>query len=597
MSRILLEDRMEKFRNVSNFAIALNFFNTVVFLCFALGEARITYFIFCIFGIVFLTLIFKQIKKKEIEFKDLKSIKRPSPQKIAIALIFCFQLSNILKFQDWSWDGLWYHSPAARMWSEELDFSRLYSSSFANSYPGSSEIIQAIIWHFFPNAPSQLGSFFSYLIIIILIRNVFSGLGLHTKVADSAILVFIITPTMFSQPMTSYNDVIFGGVVFLNIVIGIKYFESGNMVFFAGALSLASVAASIKYQGIVLLGLTLFLALSRYISTSKVAWTLRPTQEVKIRLSQVSLLFAIFLSGCVWEIKNWINFGNPLYPFNLGLGPITLIQGPLGTPNSAFLDNESELAGFQNSPLAFLQGALHIVPNFTYDARHGGFGFIWPIFLFTAIVLAIKSRGTFQRVFLISLVFTLITPANWWPRYEVHLFLAALVIFMHGATQMHRFKNLVLRLLTLGSLFQLVIYLPFVGPYPNFFAQPNDLESFKSPWVNSQFANNLFSWPKKGQLEIAPELSEISNSSQQIVAFWWVEPLILPIMGEGLGNDLIEIKGARREIKQQLKKHKPDFFVTRQELEINELPRECIKIEPVSVGIYGAKVYKCGWRY
>jgi hypothetical protein len=328
----------------------------------------------------------------------------------------------------------------------------------------------------------------------------------------------------------------------------------------------------------------------------KDAWTLSPNQGIKIRLSQAFFLFAIFLSGCVWEIKNWIIFGNPLYPFNLGLGPITLIQGPLGTPNSAFLDNESQLAGFQNSPLAFLQGALHVVPNFTYDARHGGFGFIWPVFLFTAIVLVIKSRGTFQRIFLASLLFTLITPANWWPRYEVHLFLAALVLFLHVATQQNRFKNIFLRLVILGSIFQLVIYLPFVGPYPNFYAQPHDLKSFKSPWENSQFANNLFSWPMNGQNEIAPELSEISNSSNQIVAFWWIEPLILPIMGKGSGNDLIEIKGAKAGIKYQLEKSEPDFFVTRQELLISELPSECIKIESVSMGIYGAKVYKCEWR-
>jgi hypothetical protein len=597
MSKILLQERTEKLRSVSNFAIALNLFNTIVFLCFAVGEARITYLVFCIFGILCFTLLFKKAKKREIEFKDLKSIKRTSPQKVAIALIFCFQLSNILKFQDWSWDGLWYHSPAARLWSKELDFSSLYSSSFANSYPGSSEIFQATIWHFFPNAPSQLGSFLSYLIIIILIRNVFLGLGLPAKVADSALLVFIATPTMFSQPMTSYNDVIFGGVVFLNIVIGLKYFESGKLVFLVGALSLASVAASIKYQGIVLLGLTFFLALFKSVVIRKVARTLRTNQENRIRLLHLPFLFVVFLSGCVWEIKNWINFGNPLYPFNLGLGPIILIQGPLGTPNSAFLDNESKLAGFENSPLAFLQGALHVVPNFIYDARHGGFGFFWPILLVTAIALAIRSRGPFQRIFLTSLLFTLITPANWWPRYEVHLFLGALVIFMYGATQKLRFKNLFLRLITLGSLFQLVIYLPFVGPYPNFFAQPHDLESLKSPWVNSQFANNVFSWPKNGQIEIAPELSEISNSSKQIVAFWWVEPLILPIMGVGSGNELIEIKGVRSEIKQQLEKIMPDFFVTRQELVISDLPNECIKIEPVSTGIYGAKVYKCEWRY
>jgi hypothetical protein len=68
-------------------------------------------------------------------------------------------------------------------------------------------------------------------------------------------------------------------------------------------------------------------------------------------------------------------------------------------------------------------------------------------------------------------------------------------------------------------------------------------------------------------------------------------------MGEGSGNELIEIKGVRSEIKQQLEKNMPDFFVTRQELVISDLPNECIKIEPVSTGIYGAKVYKCEWRY
>ena len=594
MRKVTFEGRIEELRSVANLAIVLNILNVIIFLTFLIGEmkiARVIYSFFAVLGMLALWIYMRNfLHPKSSQIKII------SLQQVAIFAIVCFQLSYILKFQDWSWDGLWYHSPAARIWSRELDFTNLYPSSFANSYPGSTATFQAIIWHFMPNAPSQIGNFLLFLVILILIRKLLLGLGMPSKIAESALLVFTITPTVFSQSMTSYNDVIFGAIAFVSISLGVKYYEYGDKNLLFGALSLSSLAASVKYQGVVLFAFTLAFLFFRLKSTHKEIGNFPTKQETTFGFNGILALVAILLAGFIWEIKNWFNYGNPLYPFDFGVGPLVLVRGPLGSPNSAFLNNESALAGFQNSPLSFIQAAWHFTPNFTYDARQGGFGILWPFILLAAFVFLLKVRGSFQIILLASLLFTLITPANWWPRYQIHLFLAAITICFHMFSGKSKFRDLSRKLVISASVIQLLIYIPFVGPYPNFFPQPTNVESFKTPWENQEFTEELFSIPTNGQMPIAPELSVISKSEGKDIAFWWIEPLILPLLGTGDGNRITEITGTRNGIKKQIEKIRPKYFVTRQDLTKVEVPPECALKEVGVTGIYNAKIFECDWR-
>jgi hypothetical protein len=589
-----LKVQSDNLRSVANFAIVLNILNSLVFLTFFVGQTKLAHVEFSFLTVVGTLILFAKIKRYKYGTSSL--IRLISLQRVVIFAVVSFQLSNIFKFQEWSWDGLWYHSPAARTWSRQFDFTSLYPSSFANSYPGSTETFQAIIWHFIPNAPSQIGNYLLFILILILIRKLLLGLGMPSRIAESALLVFMLTPTVFSQSLTSYNDVIFGSVVFLSIALSIKYHESGEKNIFLGALSFSSIAASIKYQGVVLFAFIFTILILRFISTRKKSGTLPIEQKKAFGFKGILSIVLVLVTGFAWEIKNWLNYGNPLHPFDFGFGPLILINGKLGSPNTAFLNNESDLAGFSNSPLSFIEAAWHFIPNYTYDARHGGFGILWPLILSGAFIFSLKMRGTFQKIFLISILFTLITPANWWSRYQIHLFLAGLFVVIHVLSGKHRLKDLSLKLIISVTVFQLIIYAPFVGPYPIFFPQPTNFESFKTPWENPKFTDEFFSLPNDGQRSIAPELLEISEMEGKDIAFWWIEPLILPLMGTGEGNRLFEVTGSRAEIKEQLEGIRPNFFVTRQDLTKVEVPRECVPKKNEAIGIYYAKVFECEWN-
>jgi len=586
-------DQLDKLRSVSNLAMILNILNGIVFITFAIGQTKLTLIIFSFLTVLGTVLLLR--KRDRYIYATPSLIKLISLQRVAIFVVVYFQLSTIFKFQDWSWDGLWYHSPAARVWSRELDFTSLYPTSFSNSYPGGTETFQAIIWHFIPNAPSQIGNYLLFLMILILLRKTLIGLGINSRVVESVLFIFMITPAVFSQASTSYNDEIFGAVVFLSICLGVKFYESGERSLFIGALSLAGIAASIKYQGVALIVITFVTLIFRFILIREDSGNPPFKQKSSFRTDEILLVFCILITGFAWEIKNWINFGNPFYPFDFGVGLFKIVKGPLGSPNTAFLNNESHLAGFVNSPLSFIEAAWHFIPNFTYDARQGGFGVLWPAILLVAVILALKSRDTFQKIFLVSVLLTLITPANWWSRYEIHLFLAGLILTMHVFSGKLNLKGLPLKLSIAISSFQLIIYAPFVGPYPIFFPQPTNLESFKAAWGNSKFMDEFLSIPTKEQKPIAPELSRISKMEGKDIAFWWVEPLILPLLGAGKGNRLFEVKGSKSEIKRQLDAIRPNFFVTRQVLTQIEVPTVCILKKNETGGIYNAQIFECDW--
>lgn len=576
---------------MSRLAILTFFANYGIFLAFWLGnELIVEVLLFSMMIVCSIYFIRLKNQTSDIASRAIKFTKKYFFYLMPLVGLFLYQFLHIFTYLDWSWDSLWYHSPAAATWSRELHLDTIYGDSFANSYPGGIEVLQAILWHYKPNAPSQLISLFVLSTLSVAATILVKYLGLGVKSQLAFLFCSMALPTVFSQSLTTYTDTQFGFLVFISIgLTSIYLMDKSKSILFFGSVAFAGLACFIKYQGIALL--LLILLVGNFVNTQN----LRGGRNTLRKLSNFFLLSMLFgFCSLGWLIKNIFRFQNPIYPFDFSLGPLALAKG-IGSPNEAFLNRESSLSGHSNNPLSFFESFLHLTPSFVYDARNGGFGLLWPIFFVVAIVAAVKTKGILRNLFVFSLILTMMSPANWWPRYQIHLALASIALAIFICQGRRKSFHWLIPSFTVASLLQLIIFLPFVGPYPTFRAQPTSFEEIVIPWESRDSVMQTLLISRPPTNVVYPELEVLHSEIPVKVAFWWNEPLILPLLGKSFRNEVQKIPGSKFDIKPFLQVNRPDYFVTRETLESDLLPANCRLIETQKMGIYASKVYKCVW--
>lgn len=577
----------------SRLAVLIFFANFGIFLAFWLGTKLIVeVLLLSMLIICLLILIGKKNQISNLAYAVTTFTKGYFFYLLPPVALFAYQFLHIFTYPDWSWDSLWYHSPAAATWSRELNIETVHEDSFANSYPGGMAILQAILWHYEPIAPSQLINLIILSILTVAATLLVTYLGLGVKSQFAFLLCSMALPTVFSQSLTAYTDTQFGFLVFISITLTSIYLnDNSKSILFYGSLAFAGLACFLKYQGIALL--LIVLLVGNFVNTRNL-WKGRINLRNFSKFFLLSTLFGFCSLG--WLIRNAFVFQNPIYPFDFSLGPFVLAEGKIGSPNEAFLNRESSLSSHSNNPLSFLEGFLHLTPNFVYDARNGGFGLLWPIFFSLAIVAAIKTKGIIRNLFFLSLILTMMSPANWWPRYQIHLALASIALAIFVCKFFRKSFHWFTPSLVVVSLLQLILFLPFLGPYPTFRAQPTSFQEIMHPWTSLDSVIQTLLVSRKPENVVYPELEVLRSEIPLKVAFWWNKPLILPLLGKNFRNEIQKIPGSKFDVGPFLQVNRPDYFVTREAQEPNFLPRNCRLIENERTGIYASKVYVCDWN-
>jgi len=119
---------------------------------------------------------------------------------------------------------------------------------------------------------------------------------------------------------------------------------------------------------------------------------------------------------------NWIHFRNPIYPIQLNVGNVQIFQGPI----SAIGYEASVPATLVRAPvwrqLIYSFFEIHVT-EYSHSMRWGGFGksFTWcifPIFFLVLMILLLKRKNIpLQRLLLLGLTATMLTPMFYWTRY------------------------------------------------------------------------------------------------------------------------------------------------------------------------------------
>ncbi len=474
-------------------------------------------------------------------------------------------------FPSYTWDALWYHLPIVGYIIQSGAIQENATASiidlFINIFPKNIELF--FVWNtiFLKNdIITDLSQLLFTITGVFTIYSIAIKLGLKEKYALYSSFLFFFTPVVILQSTTNYVDIAVS-VLFLvaiNFLIYDNPENSSNSE--AGPIPLrerkipillAGLATGIllgsKGSGplfvIVLLGILLIREFIKRFNPFKLFYNF-PSNVLSSRCKGYSakdsfILYFIyfiipaFLIGGYWYIKNWILYGNPVYPIEVSFFNITLFKGlfeGIIDPTPAVIDRLTLL----NRPFYVW---LERVKYYLYDSRLSGFGPVWFILLLPSIATALfytlkRKRYNFLFISTILIITFIIHPRNWYTRYVI--FILGLGSLSFGLT-LNYFKERQKAIKIIALL--LVIYTFFTANSPCIM-----------PWKIGEFMR----LPAKERIIARHAPFNIDLQARQEYGLWiWInnnmsegntlvhtfEPLFLsPLWNRSFSNKVIYIK-------------------------------------------------------
>ncbi len=131
--------------------------------------------------------------------------------------------------------------------------------------------------------------------------------------------------------------------------------------------------------------------------------------------------------GSFWYVRNWVDTGNPAYPFRVEIAGIELFDGPIGVeeilttpdPNREQSAPEAVIRSWASDLDFWHQG------SYDYQQRSGGLGPLWPwLGLPLIVILAIplvRRRSLLTVALAASAIVFVLQPYRWWSRFTIDL--------------------------------------------------------------------------------------------------------------------------------------------------------------------------------
>lgn len=252
------------------------------------------------------------------------------------------------------------------------------------------------------------------LAVVLVARTV--GIDRARSLAAGAL--FVATPALVAQVNTTYTDVAMAACVLAGFAPLAVWVAEGQVranvqvartALVGTALGLAVGAATFGLVPLVLAAVALVvLALVQRVDT-----------EQGGRLV-VALVVPLVLLGSFWYLRNALTYGNPVYPSQLSVAGIVLIEAP----EEAAGVTDAFAAGIAGSPEleAMLRSWISEPGRVAYDEQEGGLGLVWPWLMVPALLVVpwtmFDRRGAalFAAFGLPVALACLFAPAAWWAR-------------------------------------------------------------------------------------------------------------------------------------------------------------------------------------
>jgi hypothetical protein len=237
---------------------------------------------------------------------------------IAATVFASWLLAN---FSNFGWDGWAYHSSAMAWFSQQ---DRITGSmplmSWITSYPKNIEFLSLWIKHLSGNDQFiEAANLIVHLFVIPFAYGIARHCNLSKHWAAAAALIYFLTPEIISQSWSTLIDGAFSDSLVILLFLSFSWHSCARdeQLFWSVllGLGLGHVMHS-KGSGLYVLVIVGFLLLAR-------VFLEKDTHRLRTRLLIVGIFAA--LSGGGWYLKNWLVYGNPVYPFQLTLPGTAII--------------------------------------------------------------------------------------------------------------------------------------------------------------------------------------------------------------------------------------------------------------------------------
>jgi hypothetical protein len=387
------------------------------------------------------------------------------------------------------YDGWSYHLVFADVWIQNQALTLVPQRIWTTGFPADGELLTTWLMAFtHSDSLAGFGSIIPLPLAMVSVAGLSRELGAARPWAILAGLLFGMTPALVALAGTSYVDA--SSVAFavatwwlgLRVLRGDWSWSSVALLGLAGGLAIGTKGTNAP--------LTVpMLAAAGVAIVSRVARASDARERRSAAGDLVALAIPVLAFGAAWYLRNWLVYGNPLYPFSVGpfAGPTTFSKFALQVPALAGMPTIKQIV----RSWAWDWGLL----RYAYDLRPGGIGRAWFVILPFAIggawqLLRSRRWAALGLVVLVAGVTLLIMPMPWYAR--VTLFVPALgcalagvafTVMAAGRTVMPRVAQIATAVVVVLAGFSLVL----ADIRPNLAIRGQDGRAFASPGDYARF--------------------------------------------------------------------------------------------------------------
>jgi hypothetical protein len=361
---------------------------------------------------------------------------RRYPWQTAIAIIavlaLAWQLLVALVLPPFAFDALTYHLTIVATWIQEGDVSPTPLSLCCAYYPANAELL--FTWPvLFAGTDALVDTVQVGFAVLgaLAVAGIARSAGLPAGATTAAAGLFAVTPAVLTQAPTNFADVMVAACALAALHSLTRFAATGAPQRLLVAGLATGLVLGTKGTGIIwaatLVGIAGILGLLSWRSG-------RVTPRTALAGTAAFLVACVALGG-YWYARNWIDTGNPVYPFEARAAGVTVFEGPLKVDDVL---TEPSAGQEQPRPVQVLLSWAGDIDfwrqgSYEYQQRVGGLGPLWPwlaLPLLLPVGLALVRRRSPALILPIAVgVVLAVQPYAWWARFTIPLMgVGALVI-------------------------------------------------------------------------------------------------------------------------------------------------------------------------
>lgn len=343
---------------------------------------------------------------------------------VLAVLALAWQLVVALVLPPFAFDALTYHLTITASWLQSADSDPTQLSLCCAYYPANSELLFA--WPMLFAASDALVDTVQIgfaVLAALAAAGLARSAGLPRAAAAAAAGLLAVSPSVLTQAPTNYADVIVAGCALagLHSLVRFAMTDDPRRLLVAGLAG--GLLLGIKGTGILWAAALLITAAGFVVAAVRARRISRRTAVIGL----ATFLVACLALGSYWYARNWIEMGNPVYPFEAQVGGVTIFSGPLEVGDVL---TEPSTGAEQPRPVQVALSWAGDVDfwnqgSYEYQQRVGGLGPLWPwlglpLLLPIGVVLLRRRSPVSVALIVIALVLV-VQPYAWWARFTIPL--------------------------------------------------------------------------------------------------------------------------------------------------------------------------------